>query len=53
MPKSRTLLGDTFEEALADLVDDHMPGEGLANIISALELKLMELRERPENDDVE
>jgi hypothetical protein len=34
-----------FEEALADLIDKHLKREGYDGIISALELKLMALRE--------
>jgi hypothetical protein len=35
-----------FEEALADLVDKHLKAEGYEGIISALELKLMAMREQ-------
>lgn len=35
-----------FEEALGDLVDKHLEREGYDGIISALELKLMAMREQ-------
>lgn len=35
-----------FEEAMADLIDKHLEREGFDGIISALELKLMALREQ-------
>jgi hypothetical protein len=35
-----------FEEALADLIDKHLKREGYDGIISALELKLMAMREQ-------
>jgi hypothetical protein len=34
-----------FEEALADLIENHLDREGYDGIISALELKIMALRE--------
>ncbi len=34
-----------FEEALADLIDSHLAREGYDGIMSALELKLMALKE--------
>lgn len=34
-----------FEEALGDLIDKHLTREGYDGIISALELKLMAMRE--------
>lgn len=34
-----------FEEALSDLIDRHLEREGYDGIISALELKLMAMRE--------
>lgn len=35
-----------FEEALANLVDKHIEREGYEGIISALELKMMALKEQ-------
>lgn len=35
-----------FEEALADLVDRHLEREGFEGVISALELKIMALKEQ-------
>jgi hypothetical protein len=35
-----------FEEALADLIDKHIEREGYEGIISALELKMMALKEQ-------
>lgn len=35
-----------FEEALADLIDKHLEREGYDGIISALELKLMAMKEQ-------
>jgi hypothetical protein len=35
-----------FEEALADLIDKHIENEGYEGIISALELKVMALKEQ-------
>lgn len=35
-----------FEEALADLIDKHLTNEGFEGIISALELKMMAMREQ-------
>ena len=35
-----------FEEALADLIDKHLKAEGYDGIISALELKLMAMKEQ-------
>ena len=35
-----------FEESLGDLVDKHLEREGYDGIISALELKLMAMREQ-------
>lgn len=35
-----------FEEALGDLIDKHLTREGYDGIISALELKLMAMKEQ-------
>lgn len=35
-----------FEEALSDLIDSHLKREGYDGIISALELKLMAMKEQ-------
>lgn len=41
-----------FEEALDELIDDHIAGpETRDEVISALELKLMALREQAEDED--
>lgn len=44
-----------FEEALADLIDRHLKSEGYDGIISAIEIRLMALREQEQEalDDCE